>query len=115
MAKELRDENGHPLEEGIYLRIDGLLGMHTTQSVVYISRKDDKFYEDYLDSGLRPLQVSDQTTFRPFSKRDLIWLWRKLSRLEQTVQSGEGTDIMMDFNGDSGSGLPPVPKLVKTD
>ena len=86
MAIELRDVHRNPLQEGFYVRTDKILGNNTiVQNIIYLSRRENILYQEGLKSVITPLQVSENTTFKPLSQGDLNWLRERLSRPEQTA------------------------------
>lgn len=83
---EFKDVLGNPLQEGFYLRTDKIFLTHSVQNIVYIELRAGLLYQESLETPLRPLQVSSDTTFQPLSQRDLDWLREKLSQLEKAIQ-----------------------------
>lgn len=84
--KEYKDTQGNPLQEGFYLRVDKAFLTHSIQNIVYLELRAGLLYQESLETPLRALQVSNDTTFQPLFKRDLKWLREKLSALEKTTQ-----------------------------
>ena len=76
MPEQIKDIHGKPLQEGFYVRHDRILGNDVVvENIVYLTRKEDgRLYQEGLQSVINPLQVSNQTRFKPLSQRDLDWL-----------------------------------------
>lgn len=100
MTDELKDENGHPLQEGFYLRQDCIMGTHSVQNIVYISQRGDQYYQESLSVAIVPLQVSDKTTFRLFPQKDLDWLKRRISQLE-IIADTQASLFRQDYEPDN--------------
>ena len=84
--EEYRDTEGNPLQEGFYLRTDRIFLTHSVQNIVYLESRAGLLYQESLETPVRPMQVSKDTTFQSLSERDLKWLREKLSALEKATQ-----------------------------